>query len=106
MKAIILAEEKDFIYNKDRPLALVKVCGVSLIVRILNSIRAAGIRDVLVILGFNGEEIKSMLKNGEEIGLKLFYIETGEHASSLLKEFIDNDLLIISVGVVIDREFV
>ncbi len=106
MKAVILAEEKDFIYNKERPLALVKVCGISLIVRILSSIRAAGIREVLITLGSNGEEIKSMLKNGEEIGLKLFYIEMGKHASSLPKEFIDNDLLIISVGVVIDREFV
>ncbi|MBO3841630.1 MAG: CDP-alcohol phosphatidyltransferase family protein [Candidatus Brockarchaeota archaeon] len=106
MKAIILAEEKDFIYNKERPLALVKVCGISLIVRILSSIKAAGIREVLITLGSNGEEIKSMLKNGEEIGLKLFYIEMGEHASSLPKEFIDNDLLITSVGVVIDREFV
>ncbi|MBO3754586.1 MAG: CDP-alcohol phosphatidyltransferase family protein [Candidatus Brockarchaeota archaeon] len=106
MKAVILAEEKDFIYNKERPLALVKVCGISLIVRILSSIRAAGIREVLITLGSNGKEVKSMLKNGEEIGLKLFYIEMGEHASSLPKEFIDNDLLITSVGVVIDREFV
>ncbi|MBO3809478.1 MAG: CDP-alcohol phosphatidyltransferase family protein [Candidatus Brockarchaeota archaeon] len=106
MKAVILAEEKDFIYNKERPLALVKVCGISLIVRILSSIRAAGIREVLITLGSNGKEVKNMLKNGEEIGLKLFYIEMGEHASSLPKEFIDNDLLITSVGVVIDREFV
>ncbi len=106
MRAIILVKERDFIFDKTRPLALVKICGVPLIVRILNSIRAAGIKDVLILLGFNGEEIWSMLKDGGEIGLKLSYLKAENHVSSLPKEFLDDDLLIISTDVVIDREFI
>lgn len=106
MRAIILATERDFIFDKDRSLALVKVCGISLIARILNSIRAAGIREALIVLGFKGEEIWSMLKNGDEIGLKLLYLKTGEREATGLKEFLDDDLLIINANIVVDTEFV
>lgn len=106
MRAIILATERDFIFDEDRPLALIKVCGVSLIVRILNSVRTAGIREALIVLGFKGEEIRKMLKNGEELGLKLLYLQAEEREVPKLKEFLDDDLLIINGDVVIDMEFV
>lgn len=106
MRAIILATERDFIFDEDKPLALIKVCGVSLIARILNSVRAAGIREALIVLGFKGEEIRNMLKNGEEIGLKLLYLQAGEREAPKLREFLDDDLLIINGNIVIDTEFV
>ncbi|MBO3800244.1 MAG: CDP-alcohol phosphatidyltransferase family protein [Candidatus Brockarchaeota archaeon] len=106
MRAIILATEKDFIFDEDRPLALVKVCSIPLIARILNSIRAAGIREALIVLGFKGEEIRKMLKDGEEIGLRLFYLQAGGYEVPVLKEFLDDDLLVISADLVIDTEFV
>lgn len=107
MRAVILATERDFVFDEDRPLALIKICGVSLIARILNSIRAAGIREALIVLGFKGEEIQDMLKNGEEIGLNLLYLKTGEYKPSrLLEDFLNDDLLIINADVVVDKEFV
>jgi CDP-L-myo-inositol myo-inositolphosphotransferase len=107
MRAVILATERDFVFDEDKPLALVKICSVSLIARILNSIKAAGIREALIVLGFKGEEIQNMLKNGEEIGLKLFYLKTGEHGASQSPEgFLDDDLLIVNADMVVDKEFV
>lgn len=105
MRAIILVMERDFIFDEDRPLALVKVCGIPLIARILNSVRAVGIREVLIVLGFKGEEIRKLLKNGEELGLKLAYLQAGDHEAPRLREFMDDDLLIINGDIVIDTEF-
>ncbi|MGB9717545.1 MAG: CDP-alcohol phosphatidyltransferase family protein [Thermoproteota archaeon] len=105
MKAVILATEKDFIFDGKKPVALIKVCGVSLITRILSSLRASRISEVLIVLGFGEEEIRSMLKNGEEIGLKLYYLGTkGEHG--FLKDFLNDDIIVISVDTVIDKEFI
>ncbi|MEM2612586.1 MAG: CDP-alcohol phosphatidyltransferase family protein, partial [Thermoproteota archaeon] len=105
MKAIILATEKDFIYGENIPLALVKVCGISLIARILNSLRASGVKEILIILGFEGEKIRSIFKSGEDIGLKLFYIEAGKDQENL-KDFLNDDILIISVDNVVDGELI
>ena len=106
MKAVILAPYKDHIFNKDRPLALIKVCGVSLLVRILNSIKMAGIKNVLVVLGFKGEEIMNLLKNGEEIKMNISYarVKNGE-IPNIPQEFLDSDLLILRSDLVIDAEF-
>ena len=106
MKAIILAPYKDHIFNKDRPLALIKICGVSLLVRILNSIKAAGIKDVLIVVGFKGEDIANMLKNGEEIKMNISYIEAkNSEIPSIPSGFLDSDLLILRSDIVIDAEF-
>jgi len=106
MKAVILAPYKDHIFNKDRPLALIKICGVSLLVRILNSIKAAGIKDVLIVVGFKGEDIVNMLKNGEEIKMNISYIEAkNSEIPSIPSGFLDSDLLILRSDIVIDAEF-
>ncbi len=107
MKAIILAAHRDHIFNKDRPLALVKVCGVSLLARILNSIKTAGVREVLIVLGFKGEQISNLLKNGEEMKMKISYVQTEEYETlNIPKEFLEDDLLILYSNLVIDSEFV
>lgn len=106
MKAVILAIHRDNIFDKDRPLALIKVCGISLIARILNSLRVAGVREVLIILGFEGEQISNLLKNGEEINMKISYIQTEEYEiPDLPQEFLNDDLLIIRSNIVMDAEF-
>jgi len=105
MKAVILAMDKDYIFDRDRPLALIKVCSVSLITRILGSIKATEIREVLIILGFNGELISNLLKNGEEIGMKIWYVQAeGYEISDIPQEFLNDDLLIINSNIVLDAE--
>jgi len=106
VKTIILAIYRDHIFDKDRPLALIKVCGVSLILRILNSIRAAELREVLIILGFEGGQISNRLENGEEIGMKIRYLRAeGHEVPEIPQDFLNDDSLIISTGIVMDAEF-
>jgi len=106
MKAVVLAVHRDYIFDKDRPLALIKVCGVSLIARILNSIKVAGIGEVLIVLGFRGEQISNLLKGGEKIGMRIQYLQAEGYGSpNIPQEFLNDDLLIISTNIVLDAEF-
>lgn len=107
MKAIILATDRDYIFDKDRPLALLKVCGVTLIARILNSLRVGGVKDVLIVLGFKGEQISNLLKDGDELNMRIRYIQAEDHEiPEIPQNFLNDDLLIICANTIIDAEFV
>jgi bifunctional UDP-N-acetylglucosamine pyrophosphorylase/glucosamine-1-phosphate N-acetyltransferase len=78
MKALILtggAGRNLVPFSSTRPKAMTVVAGGSLLRRIMCHLREAGVTDVAVALGQNGDKVKSTFGNGEEIGLHLSYFE-------------------------------
>ena len=60
------------------PKALVEVRGTSLIERHLERLRAAGIRTVVVNLGWLGEQVAARLGSGRQYGLDVLYSPEGD----------------------------
>ena len=76
MKAMILAAgrgERLRPLTDDCPKALVEVAGMSLLERHLVRLRAGGIRDVVINLGWRGEQILQRVGSGERYGLAVTY---------------------------------
>lgn len=92
MKAIILAAGKgkrlDTIRG-DYPKCLLGVGGVSLIERQIQTLRAVGINDITVVIGFGGEHVRAVC------GPEITYVENELHAetNSLYSLWLTRDLL-------------
>ncbi|GAW92093.1 NTP transferase domain-containing protein [Calderihabitans maritimus] len=54
---------------------LYPLLGLSLIERVLLTLREAGIREVVLVIGFRGQEIKDYLGDGSRLGVKIQYID-------------------------------
>lgn len=60
------------------PKALVEVRGRSLLERHLDAVRAAGIRTVVINLGWHGEQIAARIGSGRRYGLDVIYSPEGD----------------------------
>jgi len=81
MKALILtggAGRNLVPFAATRPKAATVVAGGSLLRRSLNHLREAGVTDVTVVTGPNGERISRTFGDGSEIGINLSYANQGE----------------------------
>jgi len=82
MKAMILAAGRG---ERLRPLtdtvpkALVEVRGRSLLERHLESLCDAGIEDVVINLGWHGEQIRERIGSGSKYGLSIAYSDEGQN---------------------------
>jgi MurNAc alpha-1-phosphate uridylyltransferase len=83
MKAMVLAAGRG---ERMRPLSdvtpkpLLQVAGKSLIQRHLEALAAAGIRDVVINLAWQGEQIRTVLGDGARYGVRITYSEEGPQA--------------------------
>jgi len=66
-KALVLAG------GNDSGKTLTDVAGKTVLQRVLEHLRASGIRDVVIALGKNGEKTVALFKNGEALGLSVSY---------------------------------
>lgn len=64
--------------TESMPKALVKVAGRSLLERHLDALGAAGIRTVVINLGWHGEQIAARVGSGRRYGLDIIYSPEGE----------------------------
>ena len=60
-------------YTDDRPKALVEVRGEALIDRHLRAVAAAGIEEVVINLGWKGEQIVDHVGSGAAVGVSVIY---------------------------------
>ena len=78
MKALILtggAGRNLAPFSTTRPKAMTVVAGGSLMRRTLSFLREAGVTDITVVLGQNGEKLRATFDDGEDMGLSLAYVE-------------------------------
>jgi len=106
LKCCILAKTKNKINGI--PPSLIKICGVTLIVRILYALKANGINDILIVLDKDTELIKDLIKDGSQIRMNVQYVTTEEmlEIPNIPEEFLDSDLIFIRADVVINPELI
>ncbi len=81
MRAMILAAgrgERLRPLTEKIPKSLVEVRGQSLLERHLDNVRAAGIRSVVINLGWLGDQIVERIGSGERFGLEVTYSQEGD----------------------------
>ena len=91
------------------PKSLVQVRGESLLERHLNNVRAAGITDVVINLGWLGERIVERIERGERYGLDVTYsdergdvLETGGGIHKALPKLGDEPFLVVNADIYTD----
>ncbi len=112
MRAMILAAgrgERLRPLTDEIPKALVEVRGESLLERHLNNVRAAGITEVVINLGWLGERIVERVERGERYGLDVSYsdergdvLETGGGIHKALPKLGDEPFLVVNADIYTD----
>lgn len=106
MKALVLAGGSG---TRMRPMThtsakqLLPVANKPVIFYILESIAAAGIKDVGIVVGATGEQIRSAVGDGSAFGLDIIYIEQPEplglaHAVLISQEWLGDDDFLMYLG--------
>lgn len=82
--------------------ALIKLCGVPLIRRLLYTLRAADLRDVIVVTGPGGHTLKEVVGSGEDLGMRIAWVEGLPQLEGMLNEA----FLVIEGNYVLDERIV
>ncbi len=103
MKAVLLAAgagERLMPITATRPKHLIKVTGKPILQFCLEAVKRAGIDEAIIVTHYMGESIRSYFGDGEELGLKLSYVEqnailgTG-NAAEVAEPYVDGDFVLI-----------
>ena len=81
MKVLIIAAGKGSrlgSLTKKQPKPLIQLLGLSLIERVILTAKQAGVDEFLVVTGYQGDQIKERLGDGEKQGVRIEYIENKE----------------------------
>ncbi|HID94446.1 MAG TPA: nucleotidyltransferase [Candidatus Latescibacteria bacterium] len=81
MKALIIAAgggTRLRPYTNNKPKALIPLLGVPLIVRIISSVKKAGIDQLTIVTGYLGSKLRHALGDGNRYGVKIQYIRNPE----------------------------
>ncbi|MHA1302932.1 MAG: sugar phosphate nucleotidyltransferase [Candidatus Heimdallarchaeaceae archaeon] len=113
MKAVIIAAGKGRrirALSKNKPKPLVKLLGLSLIERVILELKHADIQDILIIIGYKGEQIIKEIGDGEQYGVKITYLKNNDYrlanGISVLKakELIDEPFLLLMADHMVHNE--
>lgn len=86
------------------PKQLIPVANKPISQYVLESLREAGIRDIMIVLGdIHFQKVKDYYGDGSRFGVKITYIYQGKprgiaHAVGLCREFVGNDRFVVHLG--------
>ncbi|MFH1827019.1 MAG: CDP-alcohol phosphatidyltransferase family protein [bacterium] len=78
MKALIIAAGNGSrlqLYAKGRHKSLLPLLGLTIIERIILTAKETGIKEFVIVTGFKGESIRTLLGDGKEYGVSISYVE-------------------------------
>ena len=79
MKALILAAGRGRRQkNNFHPKPLISLLGLSLIERVILTAKKSSINEFQIVIGYNGESIRTYLGNGSKYGVEIIYIFNDE----------------------------
>lgn len=81
MKALIIAAGRGKrlgSLSKNIPKPLIKIEGISLIERVILTLKKVGIKEFLIVIGYLGQKIKTKLKKGGKLGVEISYLRNPE----------------------------
>jgi UDP-N-acetylglucosamine diphosphorylase / glucose-1-phosphate thymidylyltransferase / UDP-N-acetylgalactosamine diphosphorylase / glucosamine-1-phosphate N-acetyltransferase / galactosamine-1-phosphate N-acetyltransferase len=105
-KAVVLAAGRGTRMREltvSRPKPMVEVSGRPVLSYILEGLRDAGVRKILIVIGYKKEIVMNHFGNGTELGIEILYAEqvrqdgTGK-VVELAKDFCGSDPFILSYG--------
>ena len=103
MKGVILAGgqgEELHPYTIDKPKALVKIVGKELILHTIDRLVEHNVKDITVVTGHMGKQIRSFLGNGRDLGVSISYVEQQEPGidgaiKSLVPQFSNEEAFVL-----------
>jgi len=99
MKVVVLATEEE--RGAGKPKALIKLCGIPLARRLLYTLRAAGLRDVIVVTVPNGR-VREAIGTGEDLGMRVTYVESFSQS----EEMVGEEFLLVEGNYVLDERII
>lgn len=76
MKALIIAAGRGRRLNiKEKPKPIVRLLGLPIILRVILTAKEAGIKQFIIVTGYQGEMMKEELVNGSKYGIEIDYVE-------------------------------
>ena len=105
-KAVLLAAGRGTRMRElttDLPKPMLQVRGKPIVQHIIEGIRAAGVIDVLIVVGWRGEVVREFFGNGEALGVQIEYqtqvVQDGTgRVVELARSFCGNDPFLLSYG--------
>ncbi len=110
-KAVILAAgpgKRLTPITSTRPKHLIPIAGKPILHYTIEFLKEVGITNILLIVGYKKEQIKSYFKKGKDFGVKISYLEQKKflgtaHATKMAKSFVSNDsFLLVNGDILID----
>ena len=107
MKAVVLAAgrgERLWPLTEDIPKPLLPIANKPLLVRTLEALAGAGIRQIILVVGFRNEKIRDRLGKGETIGSEIRYVKqktpkgTADALGTCSKELQGEDTFLVVYG--------
>jgi UDP-N-acetylglucosamine diphosphorylase/glucosamine-1-phosphate N-acetyltransferase len=103
MKAVLLAAGEGvrlLPVTATRPKHLIKVGGKPILQFCLEAVKKAGITDVIIVTHYMGDAIRHYFVDGEELGLKINYVEQKEvlgtgNATEVAEPYVNDDFVLI-----------
>jgi UDP-N-acetylglucosamine diphosphorylase/glucosamine-1-phosphate N-acetyltransferase len=83
-----------------RPKVMIPVAGKPLLEWNLLNARKAGLKNIILIVGYKSETVRNYFGKGEGLGVKIEYINQGRalgtaHAIGLVEKFVDDDFIVL-----------
>ncbi|MCG3224335.1 MAG: NTP transferase domain-containing protein, partial [Candidatus Heimdallarchaeota archaeon] len=99
MKTVILAGGKGldlYPLTETRPKPMITLLGKPILQYLIEELRDMGLTDIIIVIGYKGEQIKEYFKKGTAFNVNIQYADQGEKEgieSALLaaEEFVKND---------------
>lgn len=93
----------------DIPKPMIKICGKPILEHQINNLKACGLTDITIVIGYLGDVIKSYFADGSKFGVNIRYF-TEDHplgtAGALFKiPYLTEDFLLLCGDVIIDIDF-
>ena len=107
MKAVVLAAgrgERLWPLTEETPKPLLPLANKSVLERTLEALVSAGVRQILLVVGFRGEKVRDRLGKGEGMGAELKYVRqktakgTADALGTCSKELQDEDRFLVIYG--------
>ncbi|MBM3135656.1 MAG: hypothetical protein FJZ89_10340 [Chloroflexi bacterium] len=105
MKVVILAVEKD----GDQPKALLRLCGLPLLKRLVYTLRSVGLREVIIVTEPANLSIPKTVGDGQDLGLSITYTpaeDGGAFPVGLLQRIQGEKCLVIEGHYVLDERII
>ncbi|MHA1272005.1 MAG: bifunctional sugar-1-phosphate nucleotidylyltransferase/acetyltransferase [Promethearchaeota archaeon] len=106
MKAVILAAGEGNRLKpitSTRPKPMIPIAGKPLLEHTINGLKKAGIKKILLIVGYRKDVIQNYFKDGKDLGLEIEYAVQKEylgtaHATNYARDFVNNDPFLLMYG--------